>query len=59
MRLKKKNYKTEVRKMKTQYWYYKGSDIIGSGEEESKMREERANKRRLRAEEVRRKERCA
>jgi hypothetical protein len=41
--------------MKTQYWYYKGSDIIGAGEEEKKMREERANKRRLKAEKERRK----
>ena len=32
--------------MKTQYWYYRGSDIIGTGEEEKKMREERAKKRR-------------
>jgi hypothetical protein len=40
--------------MKTQYWYYKGSDIIGTGEEEQKMREERANKRRLKAEKERR-----
>jgi hypothetical protein len=45
--------------MKTQYWYYKGSDIIGTGEEEQKMREERANKRRLKGEEGRRKERTA
>ena len=32
--------------MKSQYWYYKGSDIIGTGEEEQKMREEREKKRR-------------
>jgi hypothetical protein len=31
--------------MKTQYWYYKGSDIIGTGEEEKKMREERRKRR--------------
>ena len=42
--------------MKAQYWYYKGSDIIGRGEEEDKMREERAIKRRAEAEAGRRKE---
>ena len=42
--------------MKTQYWYYKGSDIIGTGEEEKKMREERAIKRRKKAEAGRRSE---
>ena len=42
--------------MKTQYWYYKGSDIIGTWEEEKKMREERAIKRRKKAEAGRRSE---
>ena len=47
--------------MKSRYWYYKGSDIIGAGEEEKKERDKsRAqwrDKRRIRAEEERKKER--
>ena len=39
--------------MKTQYWYYKGSDIIGTGEEESKEREERRRKRQYRQQLIR------
>jgi hypothetical protein len=40
MTIKKKNYKTEVRTMKSKYWYYKGSDIIGEGRKrEEKERE--------------------
>ena len=30
----KRRRKEEVRTMKAQYWYYKGSDIIGEGREE-------------------------
>jgi hypothetical protein len=30
--------------MKSTYWYYKGSDIIGKGNEEDKIREERMRK---------------
>lgn len=31
--------------MRSQYWYYKGSDIIGSSEAEKKEREERRKRR--------------
>lgn len=39
--------------MKTQYWYYKGSDIIGTGEAEKKEREEGRRRRRYKQQLIR------
>jgi hypothetical protein len=39
--------------MKTQYWYYKGSDIIESEEAEKKDREEREKRRRYKQQLIR------
>jgi hypothetical protein len=45
MTIKKKDYKIEVRTMKSKYWYYKGSDIIGEGREEKGWGNYRGKKR--------------